>query len=207
MTCERGKPDDGAWADGARASARRRVTRLGPSWRPRSRPGQSSSSSRASTLARRSSRRSSAGFGAKRRCAGTAIRSWPGALRRPRPAAWRRGAGAPPATEGGRGRGRPAAARPGAHPGGGNPRAPASRGLPLFLLIESHHRAAARGRKGAARLIDQLRPDQVPALLRYEARLARGLRPARRSAVAATECTPAGRAERALAEAMGRLAL
>lgn len=81
------------------------------------------------------------------------------------------------------------------------------RGLRPFLLFESHHRAAARGRRRAARLIDQLRPDQVPALLRYEARLARGLRVATRSTAAATDPDTARRAQRTLAESMGRIAL
>lgn len=81
------------------------------------------------------------------------------------------------------------------------------RGLAPFLLFESHHRGAARGRRRAARLIDQLRPGQVPALLRYEARLARGLGAATRSAAVATDAMTAGRAERTLAESMGRIAL
>jgi hypothetical protein len=83
----------------------------------------------------------------------------------------------------------------------------ARRGHPPFLVFESHNRAAARRHPGSARLVDQLTPGRSARLLGYEWRLAIGLAAATRGFSSVTDAATARRAQRTLAESLGRIAL
>ena len=80
-------------------------------------------------------------------------------------------------------------------------------GMRIFHLFESHIRSGAARVPHSARLIDQLDLGRAAHLLRFELRLAMRLRSASRDFAAVVEPVAAGRMRRALAEAIGRIAL